>query len=257
MLKINLRILRISQNLTQAAMASNYFVSRQAWASYEEGRAEPKLNLLQKLSADFGYSIDSLLNTDISTREPQIDKRGVNLRLLPVVVDASNEETIPVVPQKAAAGYTQGYSDAEFIGALKQNYLNLPELKGTASRRLFQIKGDSMLPIPSGAYIICHYVNNWEQLKQANCYVFVTREDGIVFKRLSTSGSDHLVLQSDNPTFKEIELPFSEILEVWQAEGFIQLAMPLPGSYVPDMKNLFDEMHAVKVLLESERNKTQ
>lgn len=246
MLKANLRYIRERLGVTQKAIAEKYFVSRQAWASYEEGRAEPKLLLLRKLAIDSGYSIDQLVNMDIATGKDSVDSKGTNLRLLTVAVDANNQEVISVVPHKAAAGYANGYSDTEYIANLGQVALKLPELKGAGSRRLFQIKGDSMLPVPSGAYVISHYVQNWEELKEGNCYVIVTREDGILYKRLINRAQHDVDLQSDNPAFKEIKIAFSEVLEIWKADGYINLSLPGPGEYVPGLLEIKTEIQQLR-----------
>ena len=41
-----------------------------------------------------------------------------------------------------------------------------------------------MLPIPSGSYILCQYVDDWMSVGGLRPHIVVTRNDGVVFKRI-------------------------------------------------------------------------
>ena len=66
-LPVNLKHLRKNHNprQTQADMANLIGVSISTYGSYEEGRAEPRLENLQKITSYFGVSLDELLNGDL------------------------------------------------------------------------------------------------------------------------------------------------------------------------------------------------
>ena len=72
---------------------------------------------------------------------------GSKLRVLSSTVDQNDNENIELVPLKAKAGYTNGYSDPDFISQLPT--FQLPFLSKERKYRTFQIDGDSMYPIPS------------------------------------------------------------------------------------------------------------
>ena len=57
----NLKALRLEGELTQAELAKELNISRDAVSSYESGRRQPDLNLLVKIAAFFGVSVDYLL----------------------------------------------------------------------------------------------------------------------------------------------------------------------------------------------------
>ena len=72
------------------------------------------------------------------------------------------------------------------------------------THRLFQIEGESMLPIPSGSYILSTYEEDWHRAGGMRPYIVVTRNDGVVFKRIENRlDSEHkdLWLISDNPDY--------------------------------------------------------
>ena len=66
-LSVNLKYLRKNHKprQTQADMANLIGVSISTYGSYEEGRAEPKLENLQKITSFFGITVEALLNVNL------------------------------------------------------------------------------------------------------------------------------------------------------------------------------------------------
>ena len=104
-------------------------VSISTYGAYEEGRAEPKLENLQKITGFFGIKMEVLLSSDLTlgeTRgEGQIQKREdvvpeemTGMRVLAITVDGEGRDNVEWVPEKAAAGYTAGFGDPSFISTL-------------------------------------------------------------------------------------------------------------------------------------------
>ncbi|NPA68888.1 MAG: helix-turn-helix transcriptional regulator [Chlorobi bacterium] len=65
----NIRKIRISKNLTQTEFAELFNLKRTAVGSYEEGRAEPKINTIIKISDYFNISLDKLLRKELTVNE--------------------------------------------------------------------------------------------------------------------------------------------------------------------------------------------
>lgn len=228
----NLKYLRKINGLTQEELANKLNIKRSAVGAYEEGRATPKISVLQQLASIFNLSIDHLVGqsfkeTGLSKLGNNVDVHGQNLRIITAVVNKANKEYITLVPGKASAGYTKGFGDPEYIEKLPMFNFPLPELSQERTYRIFQISGDSMEPIKSGSYIICEYVLDWEYIKEGEPYILITQTEGILYKRLYKNG-DELLLQSDNPEYEPYTIPLMELMEVWKALGYISFAMPDP-----------------------------
>jgi transcriptional regulator with XRE-family HTH domain len=220
----NIRFLRKQKDLTQDALALEIDVNRSMIGSYEEGRAVPRIGVLQMLSVFFGIKIDDLINRDLSRGfSNDVDIKGANLRVLTTVVDRDDREMITIVPVKASAGYMSGYSDREYIGQLPRFSLPVPELGNERTRRVFQIRGDSMLPVQPGSYVLCEYLQDWTGLVDGETYVLLTLNDGIVYKRVYRliSQNDELMLKSDNPDYRPYNIRINEVSEIWKAIGVI------------------------------------
>ena len=179
----NLKAYRKEKGWTQQALADRLGLTRPTLGAYEEGRSEPKLSVLIDMASCFGTSVDALVR---GSEEAQTEERarGEGLRILTVSVDAaSDRERVVVVPVKAAAGYAHGYGDPSWVSQLPTFGLPLKELAPDATYRMFQIEGDSMLPIPSGSYILCQYVEDWMSVGGHRPHVIVTQNDGVVINR--------------------------------------------------------------------------
>ena len=245
----NLRWLRKEKGLTQDKLAGKIGVKRSLVGAYEEGRTEPKLRTISAICHYFGVNIDALVNTDLSKSEKiTSDTSGQKLRILPIVVDRLEEKELStIVPVKASAGYMKGYGDIDYIEKLPKFSMPFPELSENRSYRVFQISGDSMLPVPPGSYIICEYLQDWHNIKNEECYVLVTKDEGIVFKRvINNLQQGELTLKSDNPEYAPYKIPADQIIEVWKAKGFTSFNLPETEHQQVNIHLLSDTINQLK-----------
>ena len=233
----NIKYLRKQKGLTQQQFADVMEIKRSLIGAYEEERADPKYDLLQKFSEFFELSIDELINETINDKwKKKPNLSNSNVRVLSITVDKDDNENIELVPVKASAGYLNGYADPEFVGALPK--FSIPMFKN-GTFRAFEIKGDSMLPLASGSVIISEYVENWNDLKIGETAVVVSKNDGVVYKRMGSKLKQDkgIKLVSDNPIYEPYFVPAEDILEIWKAKAFISTELPQPTPE-PTMESL-------------------
>lgn len=221
----NIRFLRNRQKLTQATLALGTGLSRSQLAGYETS-VTPPIDALVKLADFFKVTLDALVKIDLSTlnelgiRElnEQAQQRiaGSRLRVLATTVNEVQREWVEVVPLKAKAGYLTGYEQAAFVAELPR--LHLPFVNSNRKHRVFQLDGDSMLPLQHGSWVVCEYIEDWLTVKQGERCVVLSQTDGLVFKRvynkLATEGT--LLLVSDNARYEPYTLLADDVLEIWR-----------------------------------------
>ncbi len=225
----NLKYLRKKKGLTQQQFADAIEIKRASVGAYEEDRAEPKYDLLKKIADFFDLTMDELVDQVIDDNwKPVAKSQASNLRVLSITVDDQDRENIELVPVKASAGYMNGYGDPEYVRELPR--FSLP-MFNQGTYRAFEIKGDSMLPLPSGSIIIAEYLENWTEVKTGQTYVVVSKSDGIVYKRIGQKYKEDkgLKLVSDNKTYEPYWVDPSDVLEVWKAKAFISMELPEPN----------------------------
>jgi transcriptional regulator with XRE-family HTH domain len=255
----NVKLLRKRKNRTQDEVAIALEMKRSTLSGYENEVAQPTIKALLSFSQYFGVAIDTLLKVDLNALQDsqlrQLERgydvfvSGNQLRVLATTVSPDNNENIELVPEKARAGYTGGYSDPDYIKVLPA--FSLPFLSREKKYRTFQISGDSMLPIPDGAYVTGEYIQNWKQIKNGKPYVFLTIDDGIVFKiaenRIEKDGV--LILHSLNPIYDSYEVKINDIREVWRFVHFISNEFPEANQPKDEVLRAVEELRKeVKVI---------
>lgn len=210
----NIRYLRSELKVSQQKIADDLMITRGRYAKYEDAASEPPLEILLRLSRYHHISIDLLLSVDLR-KIPLKDILQLtdNRIVLPITVDEKGENKIEIIPHKASMGYLMGYSDPEYIESLQN--ISLPFL-GFGKYRAFPVEGDSMPPHKNGSYIIGSYLEGLKDLKIGQTYIWITRNEGITYKRLTAIEKDHLVLSADNSLYEPYSLPLQYVLEVWR-----------------------------------------
>lgn len=231
----NIRYLRAEKKISQEKLAESLGITRGRYVKYEDGTSEAPYEILKSISYFYHISIDLLLSVDV--RKVPMDellKLEDNRLLLPITVDKYGESFIEVVPHKAKAGYLTGYADPEFIESLQ--YISLPFL-GSGKFRGFPVEGDSMPPHEDGSIIVGRYVENLGGVVDGKTYIFITKDEGIVYKRLNKNKKNVLVVESDNSFYPPYEVKASDILEIWEYKCNIGLS---------DRKQEISETESVK-----------
>ncbi len=253
----NIKFLRKRRDRTQDEVAVALNLKRSTLSGYENGVAQPGIDILVSFSKYFNMSIDTLLKIDMTKlSESQLGElergydayiKGSNLRVLTTTVGSDNVENIELVPEKAKAGYTTGYADPEYIEELPR--FRLPFLSEKRKYRTFQLKGDSMLPIPDGSWVTGEYMQDWHQIISGKAYVVFTINDGIVFKVVENNlkKDGKLVLYSLNPIYEPYEVHIAEVKEIWKFINYISNELPDP--VLPE-KQLFKAVATLKNDLE-------
>jgi transcriptional regulator with XRE-family HTH domain len=244
----NLKYLRKLRGWTQEEFANKLKIKRSLLGAYEEERAEPRLEVLELVSDMFRLSLDELL------RKKMQDAKGSNyLAKRRAQKMAALPNSIQLVPVKAAAGYLAGYGDPEFLDEL--NTFTLPML-APGNYRAFEIVGDSMLPTPSGSVIVAEKIDNLENVKSNLTYIVVSRNEGIVYKRVMKNNKlkNKLTLISDNTVFQPYTVNAEDILEIWKAEMVVSKANTEQRWDVNQLASLVSNLQAQVTTLKRKMN---
>lgn len=260
----NIKLLRKRKGRTQDDVAHALNMIRSTLSGYENEVAKPSVEVLTAFSDYFNVAIDTLIKVELSilpeSQLSQLERgydvffKGSKLRVLASTIGADNEENIELVPEKAKAGYTSGFSDPEYIKVLPT--FRLPFLSKEKKYRSFQISGDSMLPIPDGAYITGEYIQNWNNIKTGKPYIILTMDDGIVFKLVENRIHEEGILRlvSLNPLYAPYEIPANQVREVWSFVNFISGEMPEANQpkdeLLVSIEELRKEVRAIQTKLE-------
>lgn len=238
----NIRYLRELKKLSQEALADDLKITRARLGAYEEARNEPPIEMLILLSDYFHVSIDALVRADLrKTDIGAMLPAGENRRLFPIMVDSSNNDKIEVVTAKASAGYLNGYADPEYMEELP--LMELP-FRVNGKQRAFPVRGDSMPPLKTGDLVIGKYIESLSDISEGKTYILLTKEDGIVYKRICGKSGELLELHSDNPSYSPYTVPVSDVLEIWEYSSSVRFSDSKDTD--PDFGNMMKLLLEVK-----------
>jgi transcriptional regulator with XRE-family HTH domain len=249
----NIKYLRKLQKWTQGDFAEKIEIKRSLVGAYEEGRADPRLNNLLNMSKVFSVPVDLLISMDLTNLSlDEIQKRSsvkkASAKILSITVDQNNDELIDLIPQKASAGYLNGYADPEYLEEMPK--FQLPNLAKSGTLRAFEITGDSMLPLKPGTIVVGKYLEDFSSIKNGRCYVILSKEEGIVYKRVFDYSSENgkLFLVSDNKAYSPYDINAADVIEVWEAKAY--LSMDFPDFTEDDMD--FEKLKTIVMELQQE-----
>lgn len=200
-LKDRVKKLRKENHYSQVELAKELGVSQSVISLIESGNASVSIDILKKLSGIFSKSCDWLIFGK---------DKYVKITL--------DNEFIPLVREDAKAGYLEKHSEPEYLEAL--DLYKLPGY-GKGDYRIFEVEGDSMLPVlQPNDMIVCERVTDLERVIEGTLNVIVVDKD-ILVKRLYFSHEDKskVVLKSDNPAYKEMIFDRDRIMEAWQVKS--------------------------------------
>lgn len=230
----NISFLRKNNGLTQVELSKKLGIKRSLLGAIEEGRSEPRASVLYKLSKFFKISVEDLIENDLTIKNSEelnintgIDEMGKKIRTHRIIVSEKDldRELISLIPISARAGYTLGITQPSFIKEMPKFNLPFNEISNFGTYRVFQIAGDSMVPIINpGDYLITEYVDNWRSIKDFQTYVIITQLDGILYKRVRRV-RDKIEMISENREYEPFEIFKGEIMEIWKPIGYISFQM--------------------------------
>lgn len=247
----NLRYLRRKNNRqTQEELAEGLGLTRSVISSYEDGRAEPSVGTLIKMSEFFDMSIESITNLDlISVDEKKVSHQkeikkyasAIGLRVNTLHVE-NIQPSLAFVPERATAGYTSGRESASYMRDLPM--LSLPSLNKNREYRAFEINGDSMLPLPSKSIVIGEKAT-MQDIKDGQVCIVVTY-DGVVLKKVynRSKQSGTLLLKSSNLAYSPYEVETRYVTEIWKFHSYISQQLPEETNDMLDIKSAFVRLEA-------------
>ncbi len=175
------------------------------------------------------------------------DDDNKSLHVLTIVTDISDEERIVYVPIPAQAGYVSEFNDTTFIKNLPS--FTLPDYKyKVGTHRCFDVAGDAMEPtLFEGDKMVCSYIEPmlWETaIKDNYIYVIVTHDDILTRRCYNLIKTNKTIeMRCDNSNYETIEIPLSQIREIWYVRVKISPFLPSPNR----INNLFlEELTSLK-----------
>jgi transcriptional regulator with XRE-family HTH domain len=225
----NLRWILTKRNITPKEIAEVINVKVNTISNYTNGVSTPNYDLLDKIVKFLDVSADDILFGDLPGNDPGKKNAPIfapnaapneNFSALTspkiVTVNQDGIDNIVLVSAKAATGYLNGYNQPEYMETLPA--YQIPGFEN-GTFRMFEVNGHSMMPTLKNRDKI---IGKWCELadvKDAYVHILITRNDGIVIKRvLNRIKKDGvLILKSDSNggEYPDMVIDPADIIESW------------------------------------------
>lgn len=231
----NIKKIRAVKKISQADFANLFELSRGSVGSYEEGRAEPKIDTIIKIANNFGLSVDLLLTKELTVNELykfdifKEEYASDDIRQMLVHDKDMSKEDTPLIVKDNYLEYIVNFQNKDYVNNLP--FIRLPNTQHEKSRA-FEV-GDNAMELnhkglQKGDILSCSPVDSsaYSKVAPGNVYVLVNRK-GIFVRRLKKHGTT-LAFEADNPAFDTLETALEDILELWKVEGFYSTYLEPP-----------------------------
>lgn len=251
----NIKVLRKRMGMTQEKFAEVLGIKRSLIGAYEEHRAVPPAENLNKISKVFGITLDQLLNysyerefnrrpeSSIFTAPPKeetafpIEKKPIFQHTqgeLPNVQPSLFEQPKPTYQPKSKeikyihANLFDKYLNEDNFERYSENLPNLA-LPFFTQENLRAFDAPSDFPLEN-CILIVEKILDFSQILEGENHLLISKLHGFKYRRLYNQ--IHLkgvvLTSSDKANTPSLEIRASEIKEIWRPVSYISKAMPMP-----------------------------
>ncbi len=214
----NIRKIRMVKKMSQNDFAKLFDVARPSIGSYEEGRAEPKIETVIQIARHFGISIDALLLREITINE-LLKFKIVDNQEMEKSKSINKDELLhatPYVSSERHAEYVVHLGNKDFINRLP--ILRLPDIK-TNKSRAFQVVGSAMEfgngGIRNNDILVCEFLDSTRMNLTVDQVYVIVHAHGITERRFKKAEKEIFLFESNNTSYERLKISTEDILEVW------------------------------------------
>lgn len=248
----NIRVLRNRMGLTQEKFAALMGINRKVVGSYEENRATPPLDKLNRMASLFGVSLDQLTQHRFSAESPLFEEEEAEAALPPPRASQTpaaapapafekkkpfsrtGENSFPYVAHKYFDKYLLDASFASRLGEMPT--FSIPHAEADKCYRAFDVPADCGI---QDGVLLCEEVRDLQALDREIRYLLVSKEKGILLSTVEPTLQGAWKIKTDEGQHVII----SEIKEMWKPVGFFSRTLPAAAV---DMKGIAAKVNALK-----------
>ncbi len=229
----NIKKIRSAQKISQNEFSDLFSVSRASVGSYEEGRAEPRIDTVISIANHFSLSIDTLLTKELTFDELyqlniiEHDTSAEDAERLALMDKDHRKEDTPLVVKENYLEYIVNYDHKDYINNLP--FVRLPNTQYEKTRA-FEVQDNAMEfnghGLLHGDILSCSPVEK-KDLRKNEVYVLVTDQNIYVRRLVSTTPT--LEFRPDNPNFIRLDWSKHNWQELWKVDGFYSTILDPPS----------------------------
>lgn len=247
----NIKTLRNRMGLTQERLAELIGINRKALGAYEENRATPPLDKLNRLAALFGVTLDQLTQHRFAEDSPLFEEPVAEKPVEAPVVQVEKKrpfsrtghpiaafEALQAIPYVTYKYFDKYILDADFSNRLNElPAFGFPFREEGRVYRAFDMPADSYL---EDGIIIGEQLPYPSVFRGNERLLVVSLKKGILLRKLESTPGGLIV---KNEGGEDFTLSDADVREIWKPVGFFSRGLP-QGQ--PDLSALSSQFNALK-----------
>jgi len=237
----NIKEIRQLYNLTQEEFAAALDITREMVNKMEKGKcgvskgtmARIKMFQQSRQSENFSQEVELIGSSAFAPKERKTPFAPYHLQRREQKNEPINH-LVPLVAQKAHAGYVKSYDQVDYLESLEKYSLPPGVNPMGAVWSYFEVDGESMEPtLNSGDIVLASMlpVEDWDDIKDFCVYVILTTENLLV-KRIYRKNPEQWILLSDNEeAAPQVVINVSDVKQVWTFRRHIRAKVPVPKDF--------------------------
>lgn len=245
----NIKKIRQAKKLSQADFAKVFNLARASVGAYEEGRSEPKIEMLIAMANYFSISIDALLTRKLTMTEifkfnrvnEKLDQvhqlKGKGLKKIPSVKLIRTTQYLDYVTQR---------SNSDYIDAMEQ--VGLPaSINATIA---IEMNGGEMTRenqgIRHGDILFGKELDTKDLRDCLDQVVAFALDSEILVRRLKAVEANTITLSADDPAYPNRQLIGEEVLVCWSIMGVYSDKIPRPMQMEDRLLRIEEELKRLR-----------
>lgn len=210
---INIKKIRKVKSLNQTEFANLFGLTRANIGSYEELRAEPKIDTIIKIATHFKISIDKLVRKEITVNE--ISNFDV-FSSIPSKAEGKKQNEIKYISHAELKNYPKLKNDKKYTNSLETAYLPMTDNK---TKSLIMYNNGNDLYTGKDSFMHGDQLFLESAKENENHYLGVLIDDQNIYKGFITKVENTYSIQPLNLNKKAKQVTLSNHIELWKLKG--------------------------------------
>lgn len=237
----NIKKIRTAKNISQAAFAELFQLSRASIGAYEEGRAEARTDTIIEIADYFKLTLDQLLKKELSLNDIYHIGEKSNL-VFKETREPNLSEEIPYISAHDHEEFVKKFRDKDFLA--KMPLIRLPDLVKNSIAFEYPY-GKNVNPfsrIQPGNVLIAHPVDARELANHAieKWIVFIC-EDKFHFGKLQMPDAESMHIKKNEYTGTQ-RFPLQEVASIWLVYMIISEFTPVEWNIETRLQNIENQL---------------
>lgn len=246
----NIKKIRQAKKLSQADFSKIFNLARASVGAYEEGRSEPKIEMLISMANYFGISIDALLTRKLTVNEIfKVNTLNEKLNRAHQLQGNSkrSDMTVRLVRAEGYLDYVVHHAEKSFLDNLEETGYPLLNHRPNMA---FEMNGPEMTVgnngIKHGDILFGKEVDKDELDASINKVLVVITDRELVIRRLNRLESQHIILSADDTQYNEKSFKTEVVFKVFEVVAVASQYIPVPDNTEDRLSRIEEELKKLK-----------